>query len=361
VFTIPAMDIQDLAVLYRAKTDEELVRLADQTSQLTLEAQNILSIELATRRLSPAVQSNILSVKPVNAASAGHADRNFFGRGVSLPTGDFVQEVLRVYHNHFRLFVKLVFPAVAIGTLAIIATRHEAREIFRTVPGSTFRQYGAGFWAVVFVNSSGWIASWIAFSLSFAAICSAVESITAGFEGSVMDSFHAVGERFGTLLRLAVFMLVSFWALEVVFELLILGALVPLKSLSGRVNSLLIYGLSFIALSVGSWIISRFGLAIPAVVLDDVGVRQGLIRSYKLTRGKSLILAILLVKSIVGGYVAGMLPFWLAGLIPAGFSLPSWFPWLLTFASVAAVAFVEPVMFIGLALLYLKTSEPAPA
>ena len=347
------MDIQDLAVVYRAKTDEELVRLADQTSQLTLEAQHILSVELATRRLTPALQGNILSVKPVDSV-----DRSSLGREVSLPTGDFVQKVLGFYHNHFRLFVKLVFPAVAIGTLAIIATRHEAREIFRTVPRGSLH-YEAGSWAIVFVNSSGWAASWIAFSLSFAAICSAVESITAGFEGSVMDSFHALSEQFVTVLRLAVLLLVSFLALEVVFGLLILGALVPLlKSLSGRLP---IYGLGHVPLAMGSWIISRFGLAIPAVVLDDVGVRQGLIRSYKLTRGKSLILAILLAKSIIGGYVAGMLPFWLAGVIPAYISLPSWFPWLLTFASVAAVAFVEPVMFIGLALLYLKTSEAAPA
>jgi hypothetical protein len=351
------MDIQDLAILYRAKTDEELVRLADQTSQLTLEAQNILSIELATRRIHPAIQGNILSVQQVTAA-----DRNSFGRGVSLPTGDFVQEVLRFYHNHIRLFVKLVFPAVAIGTLAIITTRHEAREIFRTAPRSSLLEHGPGFWAVVFLSSSGWIASWIAFSVSFGAICSAVESITTGFEGSVMDSFHAVGEGFSTLLRLAALLLVSFWTLEVVFELPTLGVFVPLsRSLFGRVNSLPIYGLTFIALSAAAWIISRFGLAIPAVVLDDVGVRQGLIRSYNLTRGRSPILAILLVKSIVGGYVAGTLPFWLAGLIPAGISLPSWFSWLLTFVSVAAVAFVEPVMFIGLALLYLKTSEPTPA
>jgi hypothetical protein len=58
-------------------------------------------------------------------------------------------------------------------------------------------------------------------------------------------------------------------------------------------------------------VFSRFGLAVPALVLDDRSVSQAMFRSDELTEGKWLILAILLVKSLIGGYVAGMIPFWL--------------------------------------------------
>jgi hypothetical protein len=79
-------------------------------------------------------------------------------------------------------------------------------------------------------------------------------------------------------------------------------------------------------------------------------------RSDELTEGKWLTLAALLGKSIIGGYIAGMWPFWLASWIRASTPLPAWFPWALTGASFAGVTVVEPTMFIGFALLYLRTS-----
>jgi hypothetical protein len=55
-----------------------------------------------------------------------------------------------------------------------------------------------------------------------------------------------------------------------------------------------------------------------------------------------------------------MFPFWMASFIPADVRLLPWFPWILKTASVAGVTVVEPTMFIGFALLYLKNSAPLP-
>ncbi|HVZ18709.1 MAG TPA: hypothetical protein VG897_16450 [Terriglobales bacterium] len=49
-----------------------------------------------------------------------------------------------------------------------------------------------------------------------------------------------------------------------------------------------------------------------------------------------------------------MLPFWIATLIWKYVQLPGWF---LTFASYFGVTLVEPVMFIGFALLYIRMSS----
>jgi hypothetical protein len=76
-------------------------------------------------------------------------------------------------------------------------------------------------------------------------------------------------------------------------------------------------------------------------------------RSDELTEGKWVTLAILLAKSLIGGYIAGMLPFWLAGWIWAYVQVPWQF---LTVASIAAVTVVEPFMFVGFALLYIRTA-----
>jgi len=81
----------------------------------------------------------------------------------------------------------------------------------------------------------------------------------------------------------------------------------------------------------------------------------------KLTQGKWLTLAALLAKSLIGGYIAGMCPFWLASLIQFSAPPPSWFWWILTIASMIAVTVVEPTMFVGFTLLYLKMAVPASA
>lgn len=86
-------------------------------------------------------------------------------------------------------------------------------------------------------------------------------------------------------------------------------------------------------------------------------------RSEKLTQGKWLTLAALLTKSLIGGYIAAMCPYWLASFVHAPAPLPSWFPWILTIASMIAVNVVEPTMFVGFGLLYLKMSalDSAPS
>ena len=76
-------------------------------------------------------------------------------------------------------------------------------------------------------------------------------------------------------------------------------------------------------------------------------------RSDELTEGKWLTLAILLAKSLIGAYIAGMFPFWLAGWIWAYVRLPRQF---LAVVSIAGVTAVEPFMFIGFALLYVRMS-----
>jgi len=81
-------------------------------------------------------------------------------------------------------------------------------------------------------------------------------------------------------------------------------------------------------------VVSRFFLAVPAVLLDDCRVGEAMFRSFKLTRGKWLTLAALLAKSLIGGHVAAMCPFWLASFIHATVPLRSWFPSILTIASI---------------------------
>ncbi len=353
------MQIQDLTKLYQAKTDEELLQLAANSTQLTPEAHSVLASELARRRID------------VTEYLESHIDEDEKARtrGLSLPShpsgvGEFVEEVLRVYRDQFWFFIKLVAPAVVVGYIAVLMGRNEGREIARQllrVPISKIIEHQTEFVEIWLANSAGYLVSWMAFSFSFGAVCFAVEQIRAGATPSVTDSFGAISHRLGSFLRLSLLLFFLLLVAEGAGGLLLDGIFWVLRQ--GHVRSgrfaiwVVTFGLAYLALLV----MSRFGLAIPALVLDDYPVGKAMFRSDELTQGKWLTLAALLAKSLIGGYVAGMSPFWLASFIPANAQLPSWFPWTLTTASIAGVTVVEPTMFIGFALFYLKNAAVLPS
>jgi hypothetical protein len=352
------MQIQDLIKSYETKTDEELLRLAASSGQLTPEANSALTGELAKRRIDVTKRLEA----PISEGERARAYRLSLGSH-SNGVGEFVEEVLRVYRDQFWFFIKLVAPAVVMGYIAVRIGLYEAREIARQLlrlPFSEITRHRTEFVEMGMANWGGYFVSWMAFSFSFGAICFALDEIKTGITPSVTGSFASIGHRLGPFLRLSLllfFMIalatgVGGWLLGVVF-----WNLGREHVHTSRFASLVLTsGLSCLALLV----MSRFGLAVPALLLDDYPVGQAMFRSDELTEGKWLTLAALLAKSLIGGYVAGMLPFWMASFIPAGTQLPSWFTWTLTAASIAGVTLVEPTLFIGFALLYLKSSAVLP-
>jgi hypothetical protein len=101
---------------------------------------------------------------------------------------------------------------------------------------------------------------------------------------------------------------------------------------------------------------SRLVLAVPAVVLDGIRPGQAVFLSDEITEGKWGILALLLSKWLIAGYLAGILPVCIRIWIWNYVRLPVW---VATAASLAAVSAVEPTLFVGLALLYLEAKDPA--
>lgn len=97
------MHIEDLTREYSAKSDEELLRLAGESKELTETAQLALAGELAKRRIN--VAEHLESLHDEGAAPTVQQ----IERPETLPPGDslkvsqFVAQVLEVYHNHFWL------------------------------------------------------------------------------------------------------------------------------------------------------------------------------------------------------------------------------------------------------------------
>jgi hypothetical protein len=353
------MQTSDLAKSYQGKSDEELIHLAAVQEQLTPEARLVLESELARRQLNVQEHSGCSpESKELRDGSRLLASKKS-SENERQHVGDFLTEVFRTYHNHFWLFFKITAPAVVIGMIAIVAGRNEGREIARQLPrGVALLSYRTQIFEIWLLNSSAWLVSWLAFSFAFGATCIAVEEAIAGFSPSAWRSVLNIRERLGPFLRLCLVLFVLVVAVEAASTLLAIAGFWVLHQWQAQpTGSLISFSLvSFGIVGVGLLLVSRFALAVPAVLLDDCTVRQAMFRSDKFTQGKGLTLAALLVKSIVGGYLAGMCPFWLASLVPATIPLPAWFSFVLTCVSIIGVSAVEPTMFVGFALLYLKMS-----
>lgn len=214
----------------------------------------------------------------------------------------FVAEVLWTYHSHFWLFFKITAPAVVISTVAILTGRNEGREIARHLPrGFEPLAYRTEIFEIWLANFSAYLVSWIAFSVSFAGICIAVRQISAGSVPSARYSFVNVRERLATFLRLSLLLFVLMLVAEGASMLFSTGVFWVLRQEQAQPARFLIAVVSYLVVALALLVLSRFALAIPAIILDDCKVGQAMFRSDELTEGKWLTLAALLAKSLIGG------------------------------------------------------------
>ena len=164
------MDIDALTNQYRAKTDEELLQLAAESEHLTPEAWSTLKGELAKRRIE---------VLPNNFAPRNEGEVNVPRQALGSvePIGEFVPAVLKFYHRHRWLLVKLTAPAVVVGTVALIFSRYEQRQIARQAMGDWLVHRPRVFLEATLVGLTANLITWFAFCFSFAIICAAVEQM----------------------------------------------------------------------------------------------------------------------------------------------------------------------------------------
>jgi len=209
------MHIEDLIRDYSAKSDEELLELASESGELTSMAQTALTNELAKRRIDVAEQLKALGDEDVLSKPEQLGILANQPRHDSYQVSQFVVEVLTVYHSHFWLFVRLVAPAVIIGYIAVFTGRSEGREIARYIPrGVEGLEHKTEMLESILATQLGFFISWVAFSISFGAICSALGQIAAGFVPHYLANlptavFHTdrpyrrcgpvVGERYGDI------------------------------------------------------------------------------------------------------------------------------------------------------------------
>ena len=354
---MPAPDLvtQNLAKVYGAKTDEELLQLLMDSEQLTGGARAVLDGELAKRRIDSTRHLNLREETEQRRIEQPRTCAPLV-LGHSQSLGEFLAEAHSVYRDGFWLYSTLTALSVVVAWIAKLMDRYEMRQIARHIPPPGMPGFNTGVLETQLVNFAGYIVCWTAFVFSYGAVCVAVSQNTAGMIPTVPDAFAGVRRRTGRFLTvsLLLFLLLA-CALTAVFKL-VDGVLWALRELHRSWSFSGLEVLFFFLAGFAILVFSRLILAIPAVILGDCKGVEAIFRSDELTEGKWLTLAAILAESLIGGYVAGMWPFWLASRIPATIALPGWFQGSLTVASIAGVTMVETTLFVGLAVLYLRMS-----
>ena len=283
------------------------------------------------------------------------------GSSYHRPALAFLQDVLVAYHAHFWLFVKLVVPAAIFGYSAVIFFGARARDIISPLPlGPEILQHRMEILAAGFLRSFGFLVSWVLYCFAFAGTCIAVREIERGVVSSSEQALQVVRERLLPFLRIS-FVLFLLMVVAILLVIITSIALLGLAWKFGWRPSGYGWQIGFVVIALPFLLaLSRFGLAMPAVVLGDYRISDSLFFADALTSGKLAALLGLLLESVVGSYLAAVGPFWIAGCLLHGRALPAWGPWVLWVIAWVGGVLLQPTLFVGLALLYVRGTGSAP-
>jgi hypothetical protein len=227
------------------------------------EARLALEGELSRRRMAAAEPRAAKRVAQDNYDSdAGTAS-------FRQPSGaaTFVAHVVDIYQNHFSFFFKLTLPVITLAWLVRMANDFQIHALLRQVlQGRSDGHYGIYVFEGEVIRLTRYLINWIIFSLLFGALCIATQKIESGASPGVPEWLNAVRTRLGSLLRISL-LLFGIAAVVVCTESLgAEGVVWASRRLHWHSYALwaVLYGITCLA----ALILARFGLAIPAAMLD---------------------------------------------------------------------------------------------
>jgi hypothetical protein len=266
----------------------------------------------------------------------------------------FVREVASLYHRNAWLFLKMLLPAALFGYCALILCTNRASEIYRQLPrGFAILEHKTQVLESTAFRLGGFLADWVFYCFAFAAMTVAVRKLVDGEDVETEECFKPVREKLLSFLPLSIVL----WLLTFVASLL---SIVIFGFLGARFGAILHWTARYAVLGgfavmfPGLLLMSRFGLAIPALIVEKCSIKQSFFRSDELTEGCWIILAILLVESVGGSYLAYLFPQWLAGFAIARGFAPSWLSWAAIAVGLLLGVVLQPHMPVGFALLHTR-------
>jgi len=288
----------------------------------------------------------------------------------TLTVSEFLDRTFSIYRHRFLLFVALMAPQAVLSLVAALVwvwasasfTNSKDFDVEKLIALMT----AAGIGGLIFT-----IVHWILYVLGVGATTAAVSDLYGRMTPDIGSAFRAAARRLGPLLWLTFLMAVR------IFGVLMASAVVPglLIGLGGGLSAfdaasrpvsggILAVGVvtlilfSLAALAAILFMALRYGVAIPAVVLEPIGGREAIRRSIRLTQALLGRVFLLMICAGFVGWAAAMvlqMPFVIATLIVGpdtrtGF----WLNMAGTATGTAGQTITAPITAIGVVVLYFE-------
>lgn len=268
-----------------------------------------------------------------------------------------LRDVYSVYTGQFRRWFVITAPTSLLASAALLMADQRIRAIYQSIPRGEIGYHLGKVAETGALRYGSFLISWFLGCFALAAIATVANGLNESEGGDVWisDSFQRARERIWSLLLAAIFTSSMFLVGMAVLGFVVL-ALIRLVGWAhfARFN----YGVSFVGILIVASIVSWFGMAIPLILAEDIGVWAALKRSLKISNGYEGFLFLLVIESTIGSYVA-----WYAAhdgltfLFPAQLQYTVWYGWVVYYVAILASAAVQPPMFIGFSLL--AAAEPS--
>lgn len=275
-----------------------------------------------------------------------------------LNLGELLDRMFSLYRRNFLLFFGIMLLpsllAMASGILMavfrspLVALTPGAKAVNPVVLGSAM----GGFMVAM-------VAYWIVYAIALGASTFAVSDVYLGRTATIGASYRRIRGRIWRLFWLM--FLVSLRVFGVfVLMMLVFALFIPLlggrSSAAGIVIALMMLVLFPVAFGLTIWLMLRYSVCIPSMVLEDLRAGQAIRRSAQLMKGNYLRCFLLLMLAVVITYVSLTIfqgPFYIAIILTARHGQIA--TWLLSLSSVFGAlggALSAPLIMIGLVLLY---------
>ncbi|MGH9777268.1 MAG: DUF7544 domain-containing protein [Candidatus Acidiferrales bacterium] len=282
-----------------------------------------------------------------------------------LSLGELLDRIFTLYRQHLWVFVGIMaVPALATFSFALFSPESQNPLAGITGgPSAAPPSLQAVLDDVLFILFIS-VASTLLYALAWGATAVAVADVLLGRAASVRGSYQRLQ---GKVLRLCALMLVLLILMWVVIVLGILVVVLPAAGLAATLSgparvagALVILLAVLVGLVLGAglafWLYAGFGVAVPALVLEDLKVGAALRRSWPLTRGHRGRVFLVFLLAMVIAYAAAFIfqgPFWVAMALAGRESpaLPT-LGYLAGFCGSIGHALAGPLGMIGLVLVY---------
>jgi hypothetical protein len=276
-----------------------------------------------------------------------------------LNLGELLDRMFSLYRKNFLLFFGIMLlPSLLAMASGILMAVFRSPMVAPPRPGATALSP-----AIIGSAMGGFmvamVAYWIVYAIALGASTFAVADVYLGRTATIAASYRRIRGRIWRLLWLMFLVALRVFG---VFMLLMLVFALFIPLLGGRgpgagiILGLVMLVLLPVAFGLTVWLMLRYSICIPSMVLEDLRAGQAIRRSAQLMKGNYLRCFLLLLLTVVITYVSLMIfqgPFYIAMFLAEHHGQVA--IWLLSLSSVFGAlggALSAPLIMIGLVLLY---------